>query len=154
LARKSGRVVAKILDFGIAKMTGGDEPSNLTRTGAIFGTPLYMSPEQAKGKPADARADVYALGVILYELVTGSVPFGGESSVEILSQHIGSRPVPPTEVAPERAIPPALEAVILRALEKEPEARFASMAELVGELEKVAATLPAPDLTKLVTTPP
>ena len=102
LARKSGRVVAKILDFGIAKMTGGDEPSNLTRTGAIFGTPLYMSPEQAKGKPADARADVYALGVILYELVTGSVPFGGDSSVEILSQHIGAAPVPPSELAPER----------------------------------------------------
>ncbi|HEY1587271.1 MAG TPA: serine/threonine-protein kinase, partial [Polyangia bacterium] len=93
LARKGGRVTAKILDFGIAKMTGGDEASNLTRTGAIFGTPLYMSPEQAKGKPADARADVYALGVILYELLTGSVPFGGESSVEILSQHIGAAPV-------------------------------------------------------------
>ncbi|HEX4462547.1 MAG TPA: serine/threonine-protein kinase, partial [Polyangia bacterium] len=67
LARKGSAQVAKILDFGIAKVTGADEPSNLTRTGAIFGTPLYMSPEQAKGQPADARADVYALGVILYE---------------------------------------------------------------------------------------
>ncbi len=154
LARKSGRVVAKILDFGIAKMSGGDEPSNLTRTGAIFGTPLYMSPEQAKGKPADARADVYALGVILYELLTGSVPFGGESSVEILSQHIGAAPVPPSEVAPDRAIAPTLEALVLRALEKEPEARQSSMAELVRELEAVAATLPKPDLAALVTTPP
>jgi len=154
LARKSGRVVAKILDFGIAKMTGGDEPSNLTRTGAIFGTPLYMSPEQAKGKPADARADVYAVGVILYELLTGSVPFGGESSVEILSQHIGAAPVRPTEVAPDRTIAPALEALVLRALEKEPDARFASMHDFVRELEAVAATLPKPDLTALVTAPP
>ncbi|HEX8951595.1 MAG TPA: serine/threonine-protein kinase, partial [Polyangia bacterium] len=154
LARKGGRVVAKILDFGIAKMTGGDEPSNLTRTGAIFGTPLYMSPEQAKGRPADARADVYALGVILYELLTGSVPFGGESSVEILSQHIGARPVPPSQLAPERAIAPALEALVLRALEKEPDARFASMGDFVRELEAVAATLPRPDLAQLVTTPP
>jgi len=154
LARKSGRVVAKILDFGIAKMTGGDEPSNLTRTGAIFGTPLYMSPEQAKGKPADARADVYALGVILYELLTGSVPFGGESSVEILSQHIGAEPVPPSEVAPERAIPPALEVLVMRALQKEPDARFASMADFVAELEAVAATLPKPNLADLVTAPP
>jgi serine/threonine-protein kinase len=147
-------VVAKILDFGIAKMTGGDEPSNLTRTGAIFGTPLYMSPEQAKGKPADARADVYALGVILYELLTGSVPFGGESSVEILSQHIGAAPVRPTEVAPDRAIAPALETLVLRALEKEPDARFASMHDFVRELEAAAATLPKPDLAALVTTPP
>ena len=154
LARKGGRVVAKILDFGIAKMTGGDEPSNLTRTGAIFGTPLYMSPEQAKGKPADGRADVYALGVILYELITGSVPFGGDSSVEILSQHIGAAPVRPTELAPQRGISPALEALVLRALEKEPEARFASMATLASELEAVAATLPKAELAGLVTAPP
>ncbi|HEY2743262.1 MAG TPA: protein kinase, partial [Polyangia bacterium] len=154
LARRGGRVVAKILDFGIAKMTGGDEPSNLTRTGAIFGTPLYMSPEQAKGKPADARADVYALGVMLYELLTGSVPFGGESSVEILSQHIGATPVRPTELAPERGISPALEALVLRALEKEPDARVPSMAEFAAELEKVAATLPKADLSGIVTAPP
>ncbi len=154
LARKGGRVVAKILDFGIAKMTGGDEPSNLTRTGAIFGTPLYMSPEQAKGKPADARADVYALGVILYELVTGSVPFGGDSSVEILSQHIGAVPVRPTELAPERGIAPTLETLVMRALEKEPDARFASMGDFARELEVVAATLPKADLSGLVTAPP
>ena len=150
LARKGARVVAKILDFGIAKMTGGDEPSNLTRTGAIFGTPLYMSPEQARGKPADARADVYAVGVMLYELLTGSVPFGGESSVEILNQHIAAAPVPPSELAPDRAPPPALEALVLRALAKEPEARFATMAEMVQGLEAVAASLPAPDLSGLL----
>ena len=144
LARKGSAQVAKILDFGIAKVTGADEPSNLTRTGAIFGTPLYMSPEQAKGQPADARADVYALGVILYETATGSVPFGGESSVQILSQQIAATPVAPSRLAPERAIPPALEATILRALAKEPAARFATMAELVAALQEVAATLPAP----------
>jgi serine/threonine protein kinase len=144
LARKGSAQVAKILDFGIAKVTGADEPSNLTRTGAIFGTPLYMSPEQAKGQPADARADVYALGIILYEAATGSVPFGGESSVQILSQQIAATPVAPSRLAPEREIPPALEAAILRALAKEPAARFATMTELVAALQAVAATLPAP----------
>ena len=154
LARKGGRAVAKILDFGIAKMTGSEESAHLTRTGAIFGTPLYMSPEQAKGKPADARADVYAVGVILYELLTGSVPFGGESSVEILSQHIGALPLPLSQVAADRAIAPALEELVLRALEKEPAARLSSMAELAQGLEAVAATLPQPDLANLVTAPP
>jgi eukaryotic-like serine/threonine-protein kinase len=144
LAKRAGTLIAKILDFGIAKVQGGDEPSTLTRTGAIFGTPLYMSPEQARGRPADARADVYALGVILYEVATGRVPFGGESSVEILSQQIGAVPVAPSQVAPERALPPALEAIILRALAKEPEARQSTMAELVTELAGVAATLPPP----------
>ncbi|MDB4967193.1 MAG: serine/threonine protein kinase, partial [Myxococcales bacterium] len=152
LARKGGRVVAKILDFGIAKMTGGDEPSNLTRTGAIFGTPLYMSPEQAKGRPADARADVYAVGVILYELLTGRVPFGGESHVEILSQHIAAAPLPPSQLEPR--VPAAVEAIVLHALQKEPGDRIQSMAQLAAELEAVAATLPRPRLDELVTTPP
>jgi serine/threonine-protein kinase len=138
LAQKSGRVVPKILDFGIAKVSSDEGAPHLTRTGAIFGTPLYMSPEQAKGLRLDHRADIYSTGVILYELATGRVPFKADSTIQILNQHISEAPERPTRVAPERRIPAALEATILRAMAKEPAERQASMAELADELERVA----------------
>lgn len=145
LAQKYGRPLVKILDFGIAKVSGAEGNKSLTRTGTIFGTPHYMSPEQALGKPLDHRADIYSVGVIMYELFTGKVPFEAESFMGILTKHITTQPTPPTQVAPERNIAPAIEAVILRALAKEPEERYQSMAELAGELAAIASEL-APEV--------
>ncbi len=138
LAQKHGRPLVKILDFGIAKVSGAEGNKSLTRTGTIFGTPHYMSPEQALGKPLDLRADIYSVGVIMYELFTGKVPFEAESFMGILTKHITTQPMPPRQAAPERAIPAEIEAIILRALAKEPDERYQTMGELGAELAAVA----------------
>ncbi len=137
-----GRDLVKILDFGIAKV---NEPgsSNLTRTGQVFGTPHYMSPEQAMGKPLDHRSDIYSVGVIMYEMFTGRVPFRAESFVGILTKHVTEEPVPPRQAAPDRAIHPKLEQVILKAMEKRPEHRYASMDEMLRDLQEVARSVTA-----------
>lgn len=112
----------KVLDFGIAKIQDPDVPG-LTRADVICGTPLYMSPEQATGMGLDARADLYAIGVILYQLATGTLPFDGANSMEILMKHVSELPVPPRARRPEVAISPEMEDLILRALSKEPSER-------------------------------
>jgi serine/threonine-protein kinase len=138
LVEKPGRLPAvKILDFGIAKVSGSDGATSLTRTGAIFGTPFYMSPEQALGKSIDFRSDLYSVGVIMYEVFTGRVPFEAESFMGILTKHVTSQPLPPTEIAPERQIAPEIEAAILRCMAKEPADRFASMDELGSHLGSI-----------------
>jgi serine/threonine-protein kinase len=128
--------VPKLLDFGIAKVSGADGQNNLTRTGTIFGTPFYMSPEQALGQAVDHRADIYAMGVIMYEVFTGSIPFQGESFMGILTQHITAEPRPPSQnaAAHGKPLPPGLESIILRTLKKEPDDRHQSMDELVQAL--------------------
>ena len=129
----------KIVDFGIAKMsdieTPGEPGRKLTKTGMIFGTPEYMSPEQAAGKALDHRVDVYALGVILYELTTGRVPFVGDSFMGILTQHMFEDPPPLREINPHANVSSELELVIYRALSKDPGARYASMDELAEALK-------------------
>ena len=137
LVEKSGRLLVKILDFGIAKVSGGESQS-LTRTGAIFGTPHYMSPEQAIGNPLDHRSDIYSVGVIMYEVFTGKVPFEAESFMGILTKHITMQPKAPSLAAPTRNIPPEVESVIMRAMAKDPGDRQGSMAELRDELIAVA----------------
>jgi serine/threonine-protein kinase len=144
LAEKHGRMVAKILDFGIAKVSGG-EAQSLTRTGAIFGTPHYMSPEQAIGNPLDHRSDIYSVGVIMYEVFTGRVPFEAESFMGILTKHITAEPKRPREVAPDRHIAAEVEAVIMRAMAKEPAGRHPTMEALAQDLVEVAQ-LYAPQL--------
>jgi len=147
----------RVVDFGAAMIVGA---SRLTKAGVVFGTPHYMSPEQAAGKTVDHRADVYALGIILYEMITGRVPFEGDTYMGVLTQHMFVAPKPPSEVVPTLGGRlGALEAVMLRALEKDPAARFASMAELADavrqaiEARGVAPSWPSPDLSPQAGTP-
>ena len=132
---------AKVLDFGIAKLQpelGGSS----THTGSLLGTPHYMSPEQAAGKPVDARADVYAIGVILFECVTLQKPFVADSLFELLRKHIEAPPPLPRALRPD--LPPELEAVILQALAKQPDQRFNSAHAMSLALQHATSRL-APD---------
>ena len=134
-----GQDVPKILDFGIAKVSGNDGGNHLTRTGTIFGTPFYMAPEQALGNPVDARTDIYAMGVIMYECFAGSLPFQGESFMGILTQHITSEPEPVAQRAAKagRALPMGLAEIITRCMQKSPDQRYRTMDELVAALVAV-----------------
>jgi serine/threonine protein kinase len=109
----------KVLDFGIAKILDSDMPG-LTRADVVCGTPQYMAPEQATGSALDNRCDLYAVGVILYQLATGQLPFDGPNSMDVLNKHVNDLPVPPRERAPAAPISEAMEKLILRALEKDP----------------------------------
>jgi serine/threonine-protein kinase len=124
---EEGRV--KVTDFGIARAGA----SEMTETGAIMGTAQYLSPEQAQGLAVDSRSDLYAIGVILWELLTGRVPFDAESAVTIALKHVSEPPVPPAELVP--GVPPALDAVVLRAMAKDPADRYQSADEFIAELQ-------------------
>ena len=127
----------KVLDFGIAKVGSGTR--RLTKAGQVFGTPHYMSPEQCGGQGIDHRTDIYALGVILYEMVTGQVPFDADNLMGVLTKHMYELPVPPNSIG-ELTVecPPALEAIILKALQKSPADRYETMAELADDLGRLA----------------
>ncbi|MFW5738790.1 MAG: protein kinase domain-containing protein [Myxococcota bacterium] len=124
--RSDGKLRIKVLDFGISKLVDDKGPSGVTRAGAVFGTPEYMSPQQARGQPVDARADVYAMGVLLYRLLLGTVPFRGDSPLETLVKHM-TEPVPwPVEQAARRKLPASARQVVMKALEKGLEQRYPS----------------------------
>ena len=125
----------KILDFGIAKVGSGTK--RMTRAGSVFGTPHYMSPEQAAGTQVDHRTDVYALGVMLYEMASGKVPFDADNFMGILTQHMYKAPVPIRALVPEVDVPPGLDAIVLKCLTKKPDGRYANMEQLVMDLEKL-----------------
>ncbi|HYO95317.1 MAG TPA: serine/threonine-protein kinase [Polyangiaceae bacterium] len=135
----------KIVDFGLARVTG---MSRATREGIVFGTPHYMSPEQCTGGTLDQRTDIYSLGVVLYEMLTGCVPFDAETHTGVLTQHIYMKPAAPSEHPGAKLCPAHLEALVMRCLEKRPEERFASLDEFLaalaaGTLPPVAASQPA-----------
>ena len=120
----------KVADFGIARAKNTDE--NLTQTGAVMGTATYFSPEQAQGLGVDARSDVYSLGIVLYEMVTGAPPFSGDNPVTIAYKHVREVPEPPRHHDP--AIPAAFEAIVLQALAKDPSDRYPTAEELRADL--------------------
>ncbi len=139
----------KIVDFGIAKVQpveGSPDPNapRLTRAGSVFGTPEYMAPEQASGRgDTDHRVDVYALGVILYEMLVGKVPHKGESMIRTIAMQMLDPITPPSQVNPDLGVPLALEAIVMKALAKKRDERYASMADLLAALEAILPVLAA-----------
>ncbi|MCB9703825.1 MAG: serine/threonine protein kinase [Myxococcales bacterium] len=143
-----GAIAPKILDFGIAKAT--DDPGVQTQAGALLGTPYYLAPERALGRPLDARADLYSLGVLLYEILTGDVPFVGATMMEVLGHQIHTRPLDPRQAAPERPISADLADLCLALLEKDPGARPPDAATVAARLRAAAG---APAIAGLVVGP-
>jgi serine/threonine-protein kinase len=145
LVRRGDADFVKVVDFGISKAVkpGGDDGADayrLTHTGLLLGTPLYMSPEQARGdEDLDHRADIWALGVLLYECLTGEVPFRANNYLQIISQVLTHEPLSPSRLRPELGIPDAVDAVVMRAMEKDRTRRYQTMAELEGDLERLLA---------------
>jgi serine/threonine-protein kinase len=146
LVRRGDADFVKVVDFGISKAVkpGGEEGPEgqyrLTHTGLLLGTPLYMSPEQARGEEdLDYRVDIWALGVMLYECLTGEVPFRANNYLQIISQVLTHEPTPPSRLRPELGIPDAVEAVVMRAMEKDRTRRYQTIAELEHDLERLLA---------------
>jgi eukaryotic-like serine/threonine-protein kinase len=127
---QSGEDVAKVLDFGLAKLRESSELSDVTSSGAIVGTPYYMSPEQIRGEAIGPASDVYALGAVLYACVTGTVVFDAPTPMGVLTRHITEQPQPPSLRTPTANVPKGLERIILKALAKDPAQRFAGAAAL------------------------
>jgi eukaryotic-like serine/threonine-protein kinase len=136
----------KVTDFGIAR----HGPSQMTEAGSIMGTAQYLSPEQARGAPVTACSDLYSVGIVLYEMLTGKVPFTGDSAIEIAMKHLNDYPKPPSKIRPE--IAEELDHVVLRALAKAPEDRYQSAEEFAEDIQRVDAGLPvSPETSEAAT---
>src|SRR5260370_36973279 len=141
-----------VSDFGIAKTLESDR-TRVTRTGAVLGTPLYMAPEQVAGKPVDHRIDLYTLGLIFYEMLTGVLPFSGDTPFQLMYQRVHEVPKRPELVIPD--LPPYLSRICLKCLEKEPAKRYQSAGDILSVLDfkhsptqtrTVHITLPVPSM--------
>src|SRR5512136_1864533 len=137
---------ALLTDFGLAKILAGSQ--RLTRTGTGVGTPEYMSPEQAQGKATDGRADLYSLGVMLYEMLTGHLPFESDSGIAVAMKHVNDPVKPPRSYRPD--LPPAVEQAIMTALEKDPKRRYSTAEAMLTALTRAASpALPSPAIDEL-----
>jgi beta-lactam-binding protein with PASTA domain/tRNA A-37 threonylcarbamoyl transferase component Bud32 len=135
MVTRNGEV--KVMDFGIARAATAE---TVTATATVLGTASYLSPEQAQGKPVDARSDIYSLGIVLYEMLVGRVPFGGDSAVAVAYKHVQEPPEPPSRINPD--ISPSLEAVVMRALAKNPDNRYQTAEEFCADLDRVRRGMP------------
>ena len=147
VARGEDPDFVKVLDFGLAKILDDRSDratSTLSEAGTVFGTPEYMAPEQAEGKPLDARADLYSFGVVLYHMMTGQLPFQGASLVAILTQHLTQDPVSPAVRRPDLNLPPELVSLCLRCLEKLPDRRPATADQVLAVLDSLEDVAPTP----------
>ncbi len=136
----------KVTDFGIAR----SGTSQMTETGSIIGTAQYLSPEQAKGAPVTPASDIYSVGIVLYEMITGSVPFTGDTPLEIAMKHLSTTPLPPSETRPD--VPHELDSIVLRALAKNPEDRYQSSDEMDADLARASRGQPvAPETEEAAT---
>jgi eukaryotic-like serine/threonine-protein kinase len=153
---EGGGEVAKVLDFGLAKLREGEGVNDVTCQGTIVGTPNYMAPEQIQGLEVDARTDVYSVGALMYRLATGHTPFRAASPMAVLSKHLHEIPIPPADRAPELGIPLGFSRLVMRALRKDPGDRFATVealqALLVEELRVAASASAASSLTSSLET--
>ncbi|MBI5531156.1 MAG: protein kinase [Deltaproteobacteria bacterium] len=129
-AATCAEVNVKVLDLGVARLVGEDAKSNLTVTGTVFGTPEYMSPQQAMGSELDFRSDIYSMGVVVYHMLVGTVPFSASSFLGVLTKHLTESPTWPAKVARERGLPVEAEEVVMKALRKNPDHRYGSIREL------------------------
>lgn len=131
--------VVKVVDFGIAKLmpSSGKQSQNLTQTGEIFGSPIYMSPEQCQALPLDARSDIYSMGAMMYESLTGQPPLMGDTILDTMQMQVATRPLSFADVRPDLELPEELEQVVFKALEKKPEDRYQSMEEFGSALQHV-----------------
>ncbi len=143
-----GRYSLKVLDFGIAKIVDEEHEGPNTETGSVFGTPEFMSPEQARGEAADPRSDIYAVGIILFFMLTGKLPFKGKNKLVVLNKQLNQHPPRPTELRPDADIPKRLEAVVMKCLNKTPEGRYPSADDLLDALEEL--TVPVGEHTDKV----
>jgi serine/threonine-protein kinase len=130
---------AKIMDFGIARVRISDVK---TQTGVLLGSPKYMSPEQVLGRPVDRRSDIFSLGVVLYEMLAGAVPFSGADLTQLMFQVVNGAPPPPSRVNP--AVPDVLDYIVAKALEKNPDKRYADAGEMAADLRSCRAEATAP----------
>ena len=138
---RDGTDVAKVLDFGLAKLRDGSDLNDVTSQGAIVGTPYFMSPEQVRGEPVDFRSDIYALGALMYRALTGHYPFNGPTPMSVFTKHLTEVPIPLAERAPERGISAAVDAMVMKALAKNAADRWQRIEDLQAALVEELRTL-------------
>jgi eukaryotic-like serine/threonine-protein kinase len=127
----------RVLDFGIAQcISQTKEQQQITKPGEVYGSPLYMSPEQCLARPLDERSDIYSLGCVMYEVLTGDPPFLGPNAMATLALHLHEKPQPFAKAAPDQDIPLALERIVLKSLEKRPEMRYQAVSEILADFQR------------------